>query len=77
MVEFKNVKYSLFWIYAEGYDCDFKVKGKVLVHRYIDRCYVKVKGGRDSQFMKASWVLVDYVNKGCVKQNGAKTICWG
>lgn len=75
MVDFTNITFGTNWIYADAYDHDFKVLGKIKVHRtqeiFETNCKVT------NQFQKAAWHLVTRVNKGKVKQNDKLRIAWG
>lgn len=75
MVNFTNVTFDDNWIYADAYDVDFKVSGKIKVHRTKEIFETDCKS--ENQFQKAAWHLVNDVNKKKVKQNGISTIAWG
>lgn len=75
MVHFTNITFDDEWVYADVYDRDNKVSGKVKVHRVeevvITDCKVKY------QVVKASWAVVRDVNSGKIKQNGERMVAWG
>lgn len=75
MVKFTNVTFDKEWIYADAYDGDFKVHGKIKVHREKEEFYTDCK--TENQFMKAAWHLVDSVNCKKIKQHGSKSVVWG
>ena len=75
MVDFTNITFDTNWIYADAYDHDFKVSGRIKVHRtqelFETNCTVT------NQFQKAAWVMRRDVNKGKLKQNSKRTVAWG
>lgn len=75
MVNFTNVTFDENWIYADAYDVDFKVSGKIKVHRIEEIFETNCKS--ENQFQKAAWCLKREVSKRKVKQGGACTIAWG
>lgn len=75
MVNFTNVTFDENWIYTDAYDVDFKVSGKIKVHRIEEIFETNCKS--ENQFQKAAWYLVDEVNARKVKLHGSTTIAWG
>lgn len=75
MVHFTNITFDDNWVYADAYDSDNKVSGKVKINRTTEQFYTNCK--YKNLFHKAFLhVLVD-VEDGKIKQNSERTVAWG
>lgn len=75
MVDFTNITFDADWIYADAYDVDFKVSGRIKVHRRDE--IFETDCNSTNQFQKAAWRMRIDVNNGKIKQNGMRSVVWG
>lgn len=75
MVELTNITFDNEWIYADAYDCDYNVRGKIKVHRTKEIFETDCKSR--NCFRWAASILVNEVNEGKISQSGKRTMVWG